>query len=83
LTCREKKLELREGNMKNKLSVALYCEQYGENKLTETFLTKQFGFEFSIENETERNRRIFSFEEIMELKKSIETALKDYENYSL
>ena len=46
-------------------------------------LNKDFGFEFSIENETERSRRIFSFEEIMELKKSIETALKDYENYSL
>ena len=69
--------------MKNKISVAIYSKQYGDNKLVETFLTKKFGFELSIENETERNRRIFSFEEIMELKKSIETALKDYENYSL
>lgn len=69
--------------MKNKLSVAVYGKQYSENKLTEMILNKDFGFEFSIENETERSRRIFSFEEIMELKKSIETALKDYENYSL
>ena len=69
--------------MKNKISVAVYGKQYGENTLTEMILNKDFGFEFSIENETERNRRIFSFEEIMELKKSIETALKDYENYNL
>ena len=69
--------------MKNKISVAVYGKQYGENKLTEMIMNKDFGFEFSIENETERSRRIFSFEEIMELKKSIETALKDYENYSL
>lgn len=69
--------------MKNKISVAVYGKQYDENKLTEMILNKDFGFEFSIENETERYRRIFSFEEIMELKKSIETSLKDYENYSL
>ena len=69
--------------MKNKISVAVYGKQYSENKLTEMILNKDFRFEFSIENETERSRRIFSFEEIMELKKSIETALKDYENYSL
>jgi hypothetical protein len=69
--------------MKNKISVAVYGKQYSENKLTEMIMNKDFGFEFSIENETERNRRIFSLEEIMELKKSIETALKDYENYSL
>ena len=69
--------------MKNKISVAVYGKKYSENNLTEMILNKNFGFEFSIENETERNRRIFSFEEIMELKKSIETALKDYENYNL
>ena len=67
----------------NKIAVAVYGKQYSENKLTEMIMNKDFGFEFSIENETERSRRIFSFEEIMELKKSIETALKDYENYSL
>ena len=69
--------------MKNKISVAVYgSKQYGENKLTEMILNKDFGFEFSIESETEKNRRIFSFEEIMGLKKSIDEALKDYEYYS-
>lgn len=69
--------------MKNKISVAIYGKQYSENKLTEMILNKDFGFEFSIENETERSRRLFSLEEVMELKRSIETALKNYENYSL
>jgi hypothetical protein len=69
--------------MKNKITVNLYAKKYSENELTKMILNKEFGFELSIESDTERSRRIFSFEEVMELKKSIETALKDYENYSL
>ena len=70
-------------NMKNKITVNLYAKKYSENELTKMIINKEFGFELSIESDTERSRRIFSFEEVMELKKSIETALKDYENYSL
>lgn len=70
-------------NMKNKIFVTIYNKQYGKNELAEMMSNKDFGFEFSIENETERNRRIFSFEEIIELKKSIDAALKDYKKYSL
>jgi hypothetical protein len=69
--------------MKNKITVNLYAKKYSENELTKMIINKEFGFELSIESDTERSRRIFSFDEVMELKKSIETALKDYENYSL
>jgi len=53
--------------MKNKITVNLYAKKYGENELAKMILNKEFGFEFSIESDTERSRRILSFEEALSL----------------
>ena len=83
LDLREKKLDLRERNMKNKITVNLYAKKYDENELAKMILNKEFGFELSIESDTERSRRILSFEEVLSLKDSLETVFSDYKKYSL
>jgi hypothetical protein len=69
--------------MKNKISVNLYAKKYSENELAKMILNKEFGFELSIESDTERSRRILSFEEALSLKDSLDQAFSDYKNYSL
>ena len=69
--------------MKNKIIVNLYAKKYGENELAKMILNKEFGFEFSIESDTERSRRILSFEEALSLKDSLDQAFSDYKKYSL
>jgi len=69
--------------MKNKITVSLYAKKYGENELAKMILNKEFGFEFSIESDTERSRRILSLEEALSLKDSLETAFSDYKKYNL
>jgi hypothetical protein len=68
--------------MKNKITINLYAKKYSENELTKMILNKEFGFELSIESDTERSRRIFSFEEAISLRDSLETAFNDYKKYS-
>jgi hypothetical protein len=46
-------------------------------------LNKEFGFELSIESDTERSRRILSFEEALSLKDNLEQAFSDYKKYNL
>ena len=70
-------------NMKNKIAVNLYAKKYSENELAKMILNKEFGFELSIESDTERSRRILSFEEALSLKDSLETAFSDYKKYNL
>jgi hypothetical protein len=70
-------------NMKNKISVNLYAKKYSENELAKMILNKEFGFELSIESDTERSRRILSFEEALSLKDSLDQAFSDYKKYSL
>ena len=70
-------------NMKNKITVNLYAKKYSENELAKMILNKEFGFEFSIESDTERSRRILSFEEALSLKDSLDQAFSDYKKYSL
>jgi hypothetical protein len=70
-------------NMKNKITVNLYAKKYSENELAKMILNKEFGFEFSIEGDTERSRRILSFEEALSLKDSLDQAFSDYKKYSL
>ena len=70
-------------NMKNKITVNLYAKKYGENELAKMILNKEFGFEFTIESDTERSRRILSFEEALSLKDNLEQAFSDYKKYSL
>jgi hypothetical protein len=69
--------------MKNKITVNLYAKKYSENELTKMILNKEFGFEFSIESDTERSRRILCFEEALSLKDSLDQAFSDYKKYSL
>jgi hypothetical protein len=69
--------------MKNKITVNLYAKKYSENELAKMILNKEFGFEFSIEGDTERSRRILSFEEALSLKDSLDQAFSDYKKYSL
>jgi hypothetical protein len=69
--------------MKNKISVNLYAKKYSENELAKMILNKEFGFELSIESDTERSRRILSFEEALSLKDSLDQAFSDYKKYSL
>jgi len=69
--------------MKNKITVNLYAKKYGENELAKMILNKEFGFELSIENDTERSRRILSLQEIINLKNALEQAIKDYDNYRI
>ncbi len=68
--------------MKNKITVNLYSKKYGETEVVKKIINKEFGFEFSIENETERSRRILSFEEAITLKDSLDQAFSDYKKYS-
>jgi len=70
-------------NMKNKITVNLYAKKYSENELAKMILNKEFGFEFTIESDTERSRRILSFEEALSLKDSLDQAFSDYKKYSL
>ena len=70
-------------NMKNKITVNLYAKKYSENELAKMILNKEFGFELSIESDTERSRRILSFEEALSLKDSLDQAFGDYKKYSL
>jgi len=70
-------------NMKNKITVNLYAKKYSENELAKMILNKEFGFEFSIESDTERSRRILSFEEALSLKDSLDQAFSDYKKYNL
>jgi hypothetical protein len=70
-------------NMKNKITVNLYAKKYSENELAKMILNKEFGFELSIESDTERSRRILSFEEALSLKDSLDQAFSDYKKYSL
>ena len=70
-------------NMKNKITVNLYAKKYSENELARMILNKEFGFEFSIESDTERSRRILSFEEALSLKDSLDQAFSDYKKYTL
>jgi hypothetical protein len=65
-------------NMKNKISVNLYAKKYSENELAKMILNKEFGFEFTIESDTERSRRILSFEEALSLKDSLDQAFSGY-----
>jgi hypothetical protein len=69
-------------NMKNKITVNLYAKKYSENELAKMILNKEFGFELSIESDTERSRRILSFEEALSLKDSLDQAFSDYKKYS-
>jgi hypothetical protein len=69
--------------MKNKITVNLYAKKYSENELTKMILNKEFGFEFTIESDTERSRRILCFEEALSLKDSLDQAFSDYKKYSL
>lgn len=69
-------------NMKNKITVNLYAKKYSENELAKMILNKEFGFEFTIESDTERSRRILSFEEALSLKDSLDQAFSDYKKYS-
>jgi hypothetical protein len=69
--------------MKNKITVNLYAKKYSENELAKMILNKEFGFEFTIESDTERSRRILSFEEALSLKDSLDQAFSDYKKYSL
>jgi hypothetical protein len=69
--------------MKNKISVNLYAKKYSENELAKMILNKEFGFELSIESDTERSRKILSFEEALSLKDSLDQAFSDYKKYSL
>jgi len=69
--------------MKNKITVNLYAKKYSENELAKMILNKEFGFEFSIESDTERSRRILSFEEALSLKDSLDQAFSDYKKYNL
>jgi hypothetical protein len=69
--------------MKNKITVNLYAKKYSENELTKMILNKEFGFEFSIESDTERSRRILCFEEALSLKDSLDQAFSDYKKYNL
>ena len=69
--------------MKNKITVNLYAKKYSENELAKMILNKEFGFEFTIERDTERSRRILCFEEALSLKDSLDQAFSDYKKYSL
>ncbi len=69
--------------MKNKITVNLYGKQYGENESVVSILNKEFGIEISFETDTERSRRILSFEEALSLKVGLERALNDCKEYSL
>jgi hypothetical protein len=69
--------------MKNKITVNLYGKKYGENELAKMILNKEFGFELSIESDTERSRRILSHDEVLSLKDSLDQALIDHKKYSL
>ncbi len=69
--------------MKNKITVNLYAKKYGENELAKMILNKEFGIEISFETDTEKSRRILSFEEALSLKVGLERALNDCKEYSL
>ena len=69
-------------NMKNKITVNLYAKKYGENESVISILNKEFGIEISYETDTERSRRILSYEEALSLKDGLERALSDCKKYS-
>ncbi len=67
-------------NMSNaKISIQLYADKYEENNLVKSILNKQFGFELTFEDSTERSRRILSIEQVKGLKSSIDSTLQSYE----
>lgn len=66
--------------MKNKVTIQLYANKYGENNLIQAVLNKQFGFELNFENETERSRKILTLDELKTLKNSIDIALTSYKD---
>jgi len=69
--------------MKNKITINLHTKKYGKNEITKAYLNKEFGFELSVETDTERSRRILSFEEAQSLKDSLDEAFNDYKKYTL
>lgn len=69
--------------MKNtKIKIGLSSREYGDGKIVDSVLNKKFGFELNIENEFERNRRILTLEQLVELRNSIDRALEAFNEVS-
>ena len=67
--------------MTEKIQLGLYPTRFGNDNITEAFHNKKIGFQLELTNETSIQRNLLSLDDVIELKRQIDSAITAYDEF--
>lgn len=64
-----------------KIKLELYPTRFGNDNVTEAFYNKKIGFQLELTNETSIQRNLLSLDDVIELKRQINSAITAYDEF--